>query len=98
MMKYTGARGKSGTSDANAEFLAALRKKFDEDGVIWQVGEMGKVDEGGGGTVAYILAETGAEVVDLGTALFSMHAPYEVASKADIYSTYKAYASFLTMK
>lgn len=98
LMKYTGARGKSGTSDANAEFLAELRKKFEEDDIIWQVGEMGKVDEGGGGTVAYILAETGAEVVDLGTALFSMHAPYEVASKADIYSTYKAYASFLTMK
>lgn len=98
LMKYTGARGKSGTSDANAEFLVELRKKFEEDDIIWQVGEMGKVDEGGGGTVAYILAETGAEVVDLGTALFSMHAPYEVASKADIYSTYKAYASFLSMK
>ncbi|MDD7363319.1 MAG: aminopeptidase [Peptoniphilus sp.] len=97
LMKYTGSRGKNGTSDANAEFLAKLRKKFADDDVIWQFGELGKVDEGGGGTVAYILAETGAEVVDLGTALFSMHAPYEVASKADIYSTYRAYTSFLTM-
>ena len=98
MMKYTGARGKSSTNDANVEFVAALRDQFAEDNILWQTGEMGKVDEGGGGTVAYILAETGAEVVDLGTALFSMHAPLEVASKADIYSTYKAYSSFLTMK
>ena len=98
MMKYTGARGKSSTNDANVEFIAALRDQFAKDNVLWQTGEMGKVDEGGGGTVAYILAETGAEVVDLGTALFSMHAPLEVASKADIYSTYKAYSSFLTMK
>ncbi len=98
MMKYTGARGKSSTNDANVEFVAALRDQFAKDNILWQTGEMGKVDEGGGGTVAYILAETGAEVVDLGTALFSMHAPFEVASKADIYSTYKAYSSFLTMK
>ena len=98
MMKYTGSRGKSSTNDANVEFVAAIRDQFAKDNVLWQTGEMGKVDEGGGGTVAYILAETGAEVVDLGTALFSMHAPYEVASKADIYSTYKAYSSFLTMK
>lgn len=98
MMKYTGARGKNSTNDANVEFVAALRDQFAKDNILWQTGEMGKVDEGGGGTVAYILAETGAEVVDLGTALFSMHAPMEVASKADIYSTYKAYGSFLTMK
>ena len=98
MMKYTGARGKSSTNDANVEFVAALRDQFAKDNILWQTGEMGKVDEGGGGTVAYILAETGAEVVDLGTALFSMHAPFEGASKADIYSTYKAYSSFLTMK
>ena len=98
MMKYTGARGKSSTNDANVEFIAALRDQFAKDNILWQTGEMGKVDEGGGGTVAYILAETGADVVDLGTALFSMHAPLEVASKVDIYSTYKAYSSFLTMK
>ncbi len=98
MMKYTGARGKNSTNDANVEFIAALRDQFAKDNILWQTGEMGKVDEGGGGTVAYILAETGAEVVDLGTALFSMHAPMEVASKADIYSTYRAYGSFLTMK
>ena len=98
MMKYTGARGKNSTNDANVEFIAALRDQFAKDNILWQTGEMGKVDEGGGGTVAYILAETGAEVVDLGTALFSMHAPMEVASKADIYSTYRDYGSFLTMK
>lgn len=97
LMKYTGARGKSGTNDANAEFLSALRMHFSKEGIRWQVGEMGKVDQGGGGTVAFILAETGADVVDLGTALLSMHGPFEVASKADIYSTYRAYESFLRM-
>ncbi|MDY3118914.1 MAG: aminopeptidase [Peptoniphilus sp.] len=98
MMKYTGARGKNSTNDANVEFIAKLRAQFNKDHILWQTGEMGKVDEGGGGTVAYILAETGAEVVDLGTALFSMHAPFEVASKTDIYATYRAYKSFLGMK
>lgn len=98
LMKYTGARGKSGTNDANAEFIAKIRQQFAKDNIIWQTGEMGKVDEGGGGTVAWILAEAGAEVVDMGTALFSMHAPFEVASKADIYSTYCAYRSFLKME
>lgn len=93
--KYTGARGKSGSNDANAEFLGELRDIFNDNGVVWQTAELGKVDEGGGGTIAYILAEYGMEVVDCGVALLSMHAPWEIASKADIYETYKAYKAFL---
>ncbi len=95
MSKYTGARGKSGSNDANPEFLAKLRDLFNENEVIWQTGELGKVDQGGGGTIAYILAEHGAEVVDMGTAMLSMHAPVELLSKADAYMTYKAYQVFL---
>ncbi|RVU55361.1 aminopeptidase [Anaerosphaera multitolerans] len=95
MAKYTGARGKSGSNDANTEFLAEIRNLFNKNGVIWQTGELGKVDQGGGGTIAYILAEYGAEVVDMGTAMLSMHAPVELASKADAYMTYKAYKVFL---
>lgn len=95
MSKYTGARGKSGCNDANSEFLVELRDIFKRDNVIWQTGELGKVDQGGGGTIAYILAEYGAEVVDMGTAMLSMHAPVELASKADAYMTFKAYKSFL---
>lgn len=93
--KYTGARGKSGCNDANAEFLSEVMRTFTEADVTWQIGELGKVDQGGGGTIAYILANAGADVVDCGTPLLSMHAPYEIASKADIYMTYKAYKAFL---
>lgn len=93
--KYTGARGKGGSNDANAEFLGHLRDIFNENEVMWQTAELGKVDEGGGGTIAYILAQYGMEVVDCGVALLSMHAPWEIASKADIYETYKAYKVFL---
>lgn len=93
--KYTGARGKSGSNDANAEFLAEIRDLFAKEKIIWQTGELGKVDQGGGGTIAYILAEHGAEVVDMGTAMLSMHAPVELASKADAYMTFKAYQAFL---
>ncbi len=93
--KYTGARGKGGSNDANAEFLAEIRDLFIENSIIYQVGEMGKVDEGGGGTIAYILSEYGAEVVDMGVAMLSMHAPVELASKADAYMTSKAYRVFL---
>lgn len=93
--KYTGARGKSGCNDANAEFLSEIRKTFDGNDVTWQVGELGKVDQGGGGTIAYILAKYGAEVVDCGVALLSMHAPMELASKVDCYETFKAYRGFL---
>ena len=92
--KYTGSRGKSGASDANAEFVAEIRRIFDANGVVWQTGELGKVDEGGGGTIAHYLARYGMQVIDCGTALLSMHAPMEVASKLDIYMTYKAYFYF----
>ena len=95
MSKYTGARGKSGCNDANAEFLAEIRDIFKAGNVVWQTGELGKVDEGGGGTIAYILAEYGMEVVDMGTPMLSMHAPVELASKADAYMTKMAYKAFL---
>lgn len=92
--KYGGARGKSGSNDANAEFLQGLRTCLADAGVLWQTGEMGKIDQGGGGTIAYLLADRGCEVVDIGTPLLSMHAPLELASKADLYMTYKACAAF----
>ncbi|SHJ52371.1 Aspartyl aminopeptidase [Geosporobacter subterraneus DSM 17957] len=94
LMKYTGVRGKSGSNDANAEFLAEVRNIFNRNGVLWQVGELGKVDQGGGGTIAYILANYGADVVDCGVPVLSMHAPMEIVSKADVYMTYKAYQAF----
>lgn len=95
--KYTGARGKAGASDANAEFVGYIRGIFEKAGVVSQSSEMGKVDEGGGGTIAYILANRGMEVLDCGVPIHSMHAPYESASKYDIYMTYKAYKAFLEM-
>ena len=95
IIKYTGARGKSGCNDANAEFIARLRKIMDENHVVWQISELGKVDQGGGGTVAFILANYGMNVVDAGVALHSMHAPFEIASKADVYEAKKGYAAFL---
>ena len=81
--------------DANAEFVAEIIRIFDQAGVFWQMGELGKVDEGGGGTIAYILANLGAEVVDCGTGLMGMHSLYELSSKADLYSTYAGYQAFL---
>ena len=93
--KYTGARGKSGCNDANAEFVAWLRNVMDESDVSYQMAELGKVDQGGGGTIAYILAEYGMEVIDCGVALQNMHAPWEVASKVDIYETMRGYKAFL---
>ena len=95
MSKYTGARGKSGTSDASAEYVGFIRKLFAENGVIWQTAELGKVDAGGGGTVAMYIANHNIETVDLGVPVISMHAPYEVVSKADVYSTYKAFCAFV---
>jgi len=92
--KYTGARGKSGASDANAEFVAEVRKIFEEANVPYQVSELGKVDVGGGGTIAYILANKGMDVIDCGVPVLSMHAPYEVTSKFDVYSAYKTYKAF----
>ena len=93
--KYTGARGKGGCNDANPEFIAQLRAIMEKHGVIWQTAELGKVDQGGGGTIAYILAQYNMQVIDCGVALHNMHAPWEVASKADIYEALKAYCAFL---
>ena len=88
--KYTGSRGKGGTSDASAEYVAWVRKILDEQNVVWQTGELGKVDLGGGGTVAMYIANLGVDTVDLGVPVLSMHAPFEVVSKFDVYMTYKA--------
>lgn len=93
--KYTGSRGKNATSDANAEFIAKVRKVLDDNGVGFQTAEMGRVDLGGGGTIAYIMANYGMQVLDSGVALLSMHAPYEIASKSDIYEVYRGYKAFL---
>lgn len=93
--KYTGARGKSGSNDANAEYLAKLRKVMDEEQVAFQTAELGKVDQGGGGTIAYIMANYGMDVIDSGVAVQNMHAPWEVASKVDIYEAYLGYCAFL---
>jgi len=94
LTKYTGSKGKYDSNDANPEFLSQIRRLFDDNRVIWQVGELGKVDSGGGGTVAQYVARYGMEVVDCGPALLGMHSPFEVSSKADIYMTYKAYQAF----
>ncbi len=92
--KYTGARGKSGASDANAEYVAWVRNVLEKNNIRYQVAELGKVDIGGGGTIAYILANKGTDVIDCGVPVLSMHAPYEVTSKYDIYSAYKTYKAF----
>ena len=92
--KYTGARGKGGTSDASAEYMGKIRRLLDEDGVVWQIGELGKVDAGGGGTVAKYIANMDIDVVDLGVPVLSMHAPYEVISKLDVYMAYRAFLKF----
>ncbi|MBE7022037.1 MAG: aminopeptidase [Ruminococcaceae bacterium] len=94
LTKYTGSRGKSGSSDAGAEFMGAIRRCFDTNDVMWQSAELGKVDCGGGGTIAQYVANLDIEVVDCGVPLLSMHAPFEVASKLDIYMAYKAYKAF----
>ena len=93
--KFTGSRGKSGSNDANAEYLAVLRNIMDNHNVHFQMSEVGKVDAGGGGTIAYIMSLHGMEVIDCGVAVLNMHAPWEVTSKADIYETYKCYKAFL---
>lgn len=98
LCKYTGSRGKSGTSEAHAEFLGWLRKTFDDKDVIWQSGTLGRVDLGGGGTVAKYVANLGIDVVDIGVPVLAMHAPVEVVSKADVYSTYKAFEAYLSAK
>lgn len=93
--KYTGSRGKGGCNDANPEYIAEIRAIMDKHDVSWQTSELGKVDQGGGGTIAYILAEYNMQVIDCGVALQNMHAPWEVASKADIYEAKKGYYAFL---
>ena len=93
--KFTGARGKSGSNDANAEYLAKIRNAMDAQSVAYQFAELGKVDAGGGGTIAYIMANYGMEVIDSGVAVLSMHAPWEVTSKADVYESYKGYKAFV---
>lgn len=93
--KYTGSRGKGGASDANAEFVSFVRSIFEENNVKYQVSELGKVDIGGGGTIAYILANKGIDVIDCGVPVISMHSPYEVTSKYDVYSAYCCYKAFL---
>lgn len=93
--KYTGSRGKSGSNDANAEYIAYLRRIFEKENVNFQTAELGRVDVGGGGTIAYILANYGMDVIDSGVAVLCMHAPWEVTSKADVYEAYRGYKAFL---
>ena len=92
--KFTGSRGKGSSNDANAEYIAYLRRILDEKGIVYQTAELGKVDVGGGGTIAYILAEYGMNVIDSGVAVLNMHAPWEATSKADVYETYRGYMVF----
>lgn len=92
--KYTGARGKGGTSDASAEFMGKIRRMLDKENVVWQIGELGKVDIGGGGTVAMYIANLDIDVVDLGVPVLSMHAPFEVISKLDLYMAFRAFKAF----
>lgn len=94
LTKYTGSRGKSSTSDASAEFTGEIRKMLEDNKVLWQTGELGRVDQGGGGTVAKFVANLGMDVIDIGVPTLSMHAPYEVTSKIDVYSAYKAFCAF----
>ncbi len=96
--KFTGARGKSGASDASAEFVGMIRKLFNENNIVWQTGELGKVDQGGGGTIAKYFAEYGMDILDCGPGILSMHSPFEISSKADVYMTYKGYLSFIKFR
>lgn len=95
--KFTGSRGKSGSNDANAEYLAKIRGAMDKDNVVYQFAELGKVDAGGGGTIAYIMANYGMEVIDSGVAVLCMHAPWEITNKADVYEAYRGYKAFIRM-
>ena len=98
VMKYTGSRGKGGSSDASAELMGRIRKIFNENGVLWQSTELGKVDAGGGGTISQYVANLNIDTLDCGVALLSMHSPFEVASKIDIYMAYRGYKAFLSSK
>ena len=92
--KFTGARGKSESSDASAEFVYEIGKILDDNGVIWQTSELGKVDQGGGGTIAQYVANLNMDVIDCGVPVLSMHAPFEVTAKSDVYMAYKSYVAF----
>ena len=94
LTKYTGSRGKSGTSDASAEFIGEISRMLNSAGIIWQTGELGKVDLGGGGTVSMFVARLGMDVLDIGVPVLSMHSPFETTSKLDIYMMYKAFCEF----
>ena len=96
--KYTGARGKSGTSDASAEYMGKIRRMLNANDVVWQIGELGKVDAGGGGTVAMYVANLDIDTIDLGVPVLSMHAPMEVVSKLDVYMAYRAFKVFFEQK
>lgn len=92
--KYTGSRGKGGTNDSSAEFAGEVARMLDKEGVLWQTGNLGKVDQGGGGTIAFLVAHQDVDTIDIGVPVLSMHAPYEVTTKIDVYSTYKAFEAF----
>lgn len=94
--KFTGARGKGGTSDASAEYVSFVKNLLESNGVLWQSGELGKVDAGGGGTVAMYIANLNVDVIDVGVPVLSMHSPYEIVSKIDTYMAYKAFKVFFT--
>lgn len=96
--KYTGARGKSGSSDASAELVARVRNMFDSNGVLWQMAPLGAVDAGGGGTIAYITAQRNIDTIDAGVPVLSMHAPYEIISKVDNYMSYKGMLAVFSEK
>ena len=98
LCKYTGSRGKSGASDASAEVVARFRRAFSRSGVCWQMGELGKVDAGGGGTVAKYMAKRNIDTLDAGVPVLSMHAPWEIVGKLDCYMTMKAYRAFYGME
>ena len=93
--KYTGSRGKSGSNDANAEYMAQIRNILDGKNIAFQTSELGKVDQGGGGTIAYILANYGMQVIDSGVAVLNMHAPWEIISKVDLFEALQGYEAFL---
>ena len=94
LTKYTGSGGKSDTNDASAEMVAYIADLLDDAGVVWQIGELGKVDQGGGGTVAKFVAERNVDTIDIGVPVLSMHAPFELVAKTDVYMAYKAFAAF----
>ena len=94
MAKYTGSFGKNSTNDASSEYVGFIRRIFDDAGVIWQSAEMGKVDQGGGGTVAKYISKHNIETVDIGVPVLSMHAPFEIISKSDLYEAHRAFSAF----